>query len=404
MDRRNFLSSASGFLTLAMQHNATKLFAATHNETAAKRCLVLWMEGGPSQLETFDPKPGTDTGGPTESISTSVAGMKLAANLPHLAKQADKLAILRNVGSEEGEHFRATYYLHTGYRQVPGFPRPAIGSVVSHSHPEVAIPKNVTLGGQGFGPAYLGLKHAPFSIEEPAAALEQLNRLGRRRRRLDLIRSLNTQFDATHPQASNRRRSAMMNQLHSLMGTPFVQALNVEKEPASSRERYGDGRFAENCLIARRLLESGVRFVEVRHSGWDTHNDNFGATRRLCEEIDRPYATLLADLESSGLLDETLVIWMGEFGRTPIINGNKGRDHFPDVTPIVLSGAGLTGGQVVGATNATGTKIDGKPHSIADLFATIFSRLGIDLEAEFTTEFGSPTTLTDDGTPIAKLA
>ena len=401
MNRRKFLGYG-GFLALAMRHHATHLFAAA-SSGKAKRCLVLWMEGGPSQLETFDPKPGTDTGGPTKSIATSVPGMHVAENLPLLARQADKLAVLRNITSEEGEHFRGTYYLHTGYRQVPGFPRPALGSIVSQSTPALDIPKNVTLGGQGFGPAFLGLKHAPFSIENPAAALEMLNRLGRRTQRLELIGSLNSNFDAAHPQATSQQRSTMMNQLQSLVGTPFVRALNTGREPRSVKRRYGDGDFAKNCLIARRLLESGVQFVEVRHSGWDTHNDNFTATRRLCEQIDQPISTLLTDLQHSGLLDETLVIWMGEFGRTPVINANGGRDHFPAVTPVVLAGAGVAGGRTIGSTNASGSKITSNMHPVADLFATIFTHLGIDLDTELTTEFGSPTTLTDDGTVIPEL-
>ncbi len=400
-NRRRFLGYG-GFLALAMQHGATRLFAETPTGMA-KRCLVLWMEGGPSQLETFDPKPGTDTGGPTQSISTAAAGVSLAENLPRLAQRTDDLAILRNITSEEGEHFRATYYLHTGFRQVPGFPRPSLGSIASHTTSARAFPTNVTLGGQGFGPAFLGLEHAPFSIENPEAALQMLQRLQRRHRRLDLIQKLGREFDLAHPQASRLQRSAMMNQLKSLIGTPFVDALNVEQESQSAQRRYGNSEFATNCVIARRLLSAGVQFVEVRHSGWDTHTDNFAATRRLCEEIDGPFSTLLSDLRSSGLLDETLVVWMGEFGRTPVINANRGRDHFPNVTPVVMAGAGIRGGQVIGATNSTGTAIQGKSHSIADLFATIFARLGISPETEFTTEFGAPTTITDDGSVIEDL-
>ena len=203
MNRRQFLGYG-GFFALAWQYHATRLFAATQQQ-AAKRCLVLWMDGGPSQFETFDPKPNTDTGGPTKSISTSAAGMRFAANLPVLAGQANKLSILKNVTSEEGEHFRASYYLHTGYRQVPGFPRPSLGSVVSHSVSDHAIPMNVTLGGPGFGPAYLGLEHAPFSVESPAEAFETLTRLKKRTRRLELIRSLNSKFDTAHSQSAPRR-------------------------------------------------------------------------------------------------------------------------------------------------------------------------------------------------------
>ena len=398
ISRRRMLGGITGgFLAYAMRHQGvSNLLAATPTGTA-KRCLVLWMEGGPSQLETFDPKSGTDTGGPTKSISTSVPGIAIAETLPSVAKHMHELAVLRNITSNEGDHFRGTYYLHTGYKQVPGFPRPSMGSVLSHATPVTDFPKNVTIGGQGFGPAFLGLDHAPFSIDEPNDALEMLRRLKRRRNRLDLIQSLSHEFDRQHVDASVQQRSALIGKLQSLVNTPFVDALDISKENTKVREAYGDSPFAQNCLLARRLLEAGVNYVEVQHGGWDTHNDNFAATRRLGSEIDQPWAALLTDLKSSGMLDETLVVWMGEFGRTPVINANGGRDHFPTVTPVVLTGGGITGGHVVGATNISGTAIEGESHSVADLFATIYSRLGIDLEGELTTEFGAPTSVTDDG-------
>ena len=404
INRRAFLAGSGGFFAFALQHRVGQQLLGATPTGKAKRCLVLWMEGGPSQLETFDPKPGTNNGGPTKATSTASAGLHFAGNLPELAKRADELAVLRNVSAIEGEHFRATYHLHTGFRHVPGFPRPSLGSVVSYKSNPSRVPQNVTLGGQGFGPAFLGLEHSPFSIESTDAALEMLRRLKARRKRLDLIQQLGSEFDANHSQASSQQRTAMISQMRDLVDTPFIDALNTSSETASMRDRYGTGQFAKNCLVARRMLEAGVSFVEVRHGGWDTHTDNFAATSRLCEEIDKPFASLLKDLKSRGLLDETLVVWMGEFGRTPTVNADRGRDHFPQVTAVVLAGAGIDGGGAIGETSKDGSVIDGKKHSVADVFATIFHRLGISNQTEFTTDFDSPTTITDDGEPIEALA
>ena len=400
--RHLFHAAGSGFFAFALRHHASSLFAATHSGRA-KRCLVLWMQGGPSQLETFDPKPGTDTGGPTKAIATPVPGIAVAESLSKVARHMHDLAIVRNLASAEGEHVRAQYCLHTGHRHVPGFPRPSLGSIVSSETPAADFPKNVTIGGRGFGPAFLGLSHAPFSIQEPSDALEMLRRLKRRRHRLELIETLGERFDREHPDPSVQRRSVLLDQLQTLVRTPFVDALDTSRESAQVRARYGDSPFGQACLLARRLLETGVHFVEVQQDGWDTHNDNFSATKRLCQTIDPPWAALLDDLKASGLLDETLIIWMGEFGRTPNINANGGRDHFPQVTPVVLAGAGIAGGQVVGRTSPSGSAIEGEAATVSDLFATIFAALGIDPEKEFRTEFGAPTSITDGGRVIAPL-
>jgi uncharacterized protein (DUF1501 family) len=177
----------------------------------------------------------------------------------------------------------------------------------------------------------------------------------------------------------------------------------MELEPQASRERYGESGFGQSCLLARRLLESGVRFVEIQLGGWDTHTDNFNAVRNLCGELDGPWSCLMDDLSASGLLDETIVVWMGEFGRTPQINGQNGRDHYPNSTPVVIGGGGIAGGRVVGKTNKNGTEIDGPSYKVADLFATIFNQFNIKPDQEFTTNFDSPTTATDKGQIIKEL-
>ena len=399
ISRRIFLG---GFFAYAMRHESTSLFAAPP-AGKAKRILVLWMQGGPSQIDTFDPKPGTETGGEFQAISTAARGVKISETLPRIARRMKKLSIIRSINSREGDHLRGQYLLHTGYPLVEGFARPAAGSVVSKHAPAAKFPKYVSIGSAGFGPAYMGVQHAPFSIENAEQALQTLRALESRRPRIQLMQSLNKGFDEKHMSGLLERRREVVRQIEELVDTPFVRALDLKKVSASDRARYGDENFGRQCLLARRLLEVGVNFVEVQQGGWDTHVDNFANVRRACATIDRPWAALMDDLEAKGLLDETVVIWMGEFGRTPTINARNGRDHYPRVTCAVVGGGGIEGGRVVGETNRLGTSIVKDRVTVADLFATVFSRMGIDPKKRFRTDFGGTATTTDKGTPIKGL-
>lgn len=403
LNRRRFLSgSLGGVFALAARYSCDRLFAADVAQTT-KRCVVLWMAGGPSQLETFDPKPGQATGGPTKSIATAVPGIEIAAGLPGVAQRLDRLNIIRSLTTPEGDHDRGEYFLHTGYRQVPAFPRPTLGSIVSHENPPADFPLFVSVGARGLGPAYMGPDHAPFAVENPAQAVELITGLRKRRGSLRFLEEFSAEFDARHSDSGLERRRASLQRLERMLTQPFVKVLDVEKAPTADRDRYGRSEFGQRCLLARRLLESGVKFVEVAHGGWDTHENNFNTVARLCGEIDGPWSALLDDLQSSGLWNETIVVWMGEFGRTPQINGNSGRDHFPQVTPVVLGGGGLKAGQVVGRTNAMGLEIAEGAVTVPDLFATLLTGLGIDPAHEFRTEFGAIAPASDHGKPIGAL-
>jgi uncharacterized protein (DUF1501 family) len=400
--RRFFTTTASGMFALSLRHSCSRLFAATPSGPV-KRCVVLWMGGGPSQLETFDPKPGQTTGGPTTAIETSAPGISIAANLPEIAKRMDRLSVIRNLSSPEGDHDRGQYLLHTGYPLIQAFPRPTLGSVISHESAAADFPMFVSVGATGLGPAYMGPDHAPFAVQDPAAAVRLIAGLRRQRRSMKFLDEFSSQFDATHAHPGVDRRRATLQKMERMLTTPFVSALDIDNSPQTDRDRYGDSEFGRRCLLARRLLEAGVRFVEVQHDGWDTHSDNFNAVANLCGGIDRPWSTLIDDLQASGLWNETLVVWMGEFGRTPQINADTGRDHFPNVTPVVLGGGGLRGGVAVGRTNATGLEIDGDKVTVPDLFATLMTAMGLDPAYEFRTEFGAVAKATEDGKPIAAL-
>jgi Protein of unknown function (DUF1501) len=401
--RRTFFGRSLAFLSgLAAAPSAFSLPNSV-SRAPASRCVLLWMNGGPSQLETFDPKPGASTGGPTTAIKTKVPGIQIAEHLPRVAERMDRLAVLRNVTSGEGEHERAQYFLHTGFQMVPAFPRPSLGSVVSHELPESDIPKYVLLGNDSYGPAYCGPDNASFAIENADAARDLLGRIRRRKNDLEFARTLNADFDTNNNFPQVARRSSMLSRIETLVTTSFRNALNVDAESATTRQRYGDHEFGQRCLLARRLLERDVPFVEVQLDGWDTHVNNFEQVAELATSLDGPWSALMDDLVTNGLWDDTLIVWMGDFGRTPTINGQNGRDHFPAVTPVVFGGGCIRAGQSIGSTNRGGNEIEGQANAVADVAATILHLLGTPPDTEFITSFGSPTTVTNDGNVITEL-
>lgn len=388
---------AAGFSALLGSRAAGALAGWSPNGRF-KRCVVLWMEGGPSQLDTFDPKQG----GPRGSVATQVPGVQFAETLGGLAAKADQLCLIRSVGSREGEHARATELMHTGFSPLPSFPRPAIGSMVSHRRDDQGFPRYVTLGGVGFGPAFLGNEHGPFVIEDIQAARNQLGRVTQKRQAMDLLATLNSQYAETNRSVALTRRTDSVDAVRRLLDTPFPEALNLELAGQAAMDRYGDHTFGRRVLAAMRLLKLGVPFVEVQLSGWDTHVDNQRRTNQLCRQLEQPWLALIKDLQADNLWDDTLIVWMGEFGRTPRLNGRAGRDHFPEATPVVLAGGNL-GGNVIGQTSDDGSQRVGDKHSVADLIATLLTLLGVDTTATYTTDFGSPTGVTDDGTPIEPI-
>ncbi|MGI9472463.1 MAG: DUF1501 domain-containing protein [Rubripirellula sp.] len=363
-----------------------------------RRCLIMWMEGGPSQLDTFDPKAG----GPRESVATDLKDVRLADTLPGLASRVQDLCLVRSVGSREGEHTRATELMHTGFTPSPSFPRPSLGSMVVHGQKPQDFPRYVTLGGAGFGPAFLGATQGPFVIEDLTSVHKQLERIESKRRSVDLLRDLNRNHSSIDNGAIVSARANAVESVGKLLDTMFPQALDLQRASDEDRHRYGDQPFGRRMLAARRLLELGVPFVEAQLSGWDTHIDNQAKTNELCRQLEQPFLSLVDDLQQRGLWKETLVVWMGEFGRTPSLNGRSGRDHFPEAIPVVLAGGSL-GGQVIGETSDDGSRRIGPRHSVADLMATLLTLMGLDVEQSYTTDFGSPTTMTDSGQPIEAI-
>ncbi|MCI0442888.1 DUF1501 domain-containing protein [bacterium] len=376
----------------------------------AKSCIVLWMAGGPSQLDTFDPKPGTSSGGEFKAISTAVDGIQISEHLPLLAKEMKDLAIIRSMTSKEGNHDRARYYVHTGYAKAGVTQHPSFGSIVAKELIEKSegLPAYVSINGPAEGAGLLGVNFAPFVIRNPEKPPENLayaNRITRERfdDRVQLLDMVNSQFASTHKQEEISKKDAIYNRAMDLMNSPSLTAFDLEKEQSSVRDRYGRNKTGAAFLMARRLVEHGVKFVEVEMSGWDTHSDNFTETKALMQELDPAYSALISDLRESGLLQSTLIVWMGEFGRTPKINGKAGRDHWPQNWCAVVAGGGIRGGQIIGATDKTGASIDERAVSVPDLYATLCRCLAIDDSKYNSSPLGRPIRIVDKGNPITEL-
>jgi hypothetical protein len=407
MKRRSFikmgfastLAAAIGLPLAARLASGKK--AAPAATAKAKACIFLYATGGPSQIDTFDPKPDSDNSGGVNAIATSVAGIQIAERLPKLATIADRLAIVRSIVSKEGNHARARHYMHTGYVPAGGVRHPGFGAITSMELGAGPLPSYISIGGPGADAGFLGAAHSPFAIKNPkkeVANIKPFKHVDEERfdARTDLIAELDAGFAARHPDSTLlQNQQAVTDKAIAMMKSTEVVAFDTSKESKRVRDLYGPSAFGTGCLMARRLISSGVTFVEVMHGGWDTHSDHDDRMQTLCGDLDQGMTALLLDLESHGLLESTLVVWIGDFGRTPKLNGRGGRDHYPRVTPAVFAGGGGPGGQVVGATDADGENVIDGETSVPDVFATMATLLGIDPDVERKSRAGRPFTTVD---------
>jgi hypothetical protein len=373
-----------------------------------KAVILLWMAGGPSQFETFDPKPGAETQGPTRAIPTAVPGLQVAEHWQKVASVTKDLTVIRSMTSKEGNHGRATYLLHTGYAPSGGIVHPGIGSVVaSEIGPEdFDLPHFVSISGPSVGSSFLGVPYAPFVVSDPARPPDNLRTPvagDRVKRRLELLKELEAPFARDGGGEQVRDHQALYGQTARMVLSPRVKAFDLDAEPEKVRAAYGRSAFGQGCLMARRLVEAGVTFVEVQSSGWDTHSNELAALKTLVPPVDHGMAALVADLRLRGLLDSTLVIWMGEFGRMPRINLTAGRDHFPAAFNLALAGCGVKGGQVIGATDKLGTEVAERPVTVPDLFCTFCRALGIDPRKENQSNVGRPLKIVEDGHAVREV-
>jgi uncharacterized protein (DUF1501 family) len=403
---------------------------AARQPKRGRSCILLWMTGGPSQIDTFDPKPGHAHGGEFKAIETAVPGIFISEHLPRLAKQMKDIAIIRSMSTKEGDHGRATFNMRTGYQQTGPIRYPTLGSLVAKElgRDDAELPNFVSIAPfrafnpGAYGPGFLGPKYAPLVVGEGAAVgpaggadartlsfkVQDLNLpadVDKRQAdaRLGLLDSMRQDFLSSHPGVGPVSHQDAYLRAVRLMHSAAAKAFDVEDEPAAVRDAYGRTAFGQGCLLARRLVERGVPFVEVSLSsaeggmgfGWDTHQQNFESVKKLSEVLDPAWATLMDDLRKRGLLESTLIVWMGEFGRTPKINPQAGRDHFPAAWTTVLAGGGIKGGQVIGSTGADGMAAKDRPVMVADLLATICKGLLIDPMSQNDSDVGRPIRLVD---------
>jgi hypothetical protein len=413
--RRNFLQHTAGFSGFLAAQGLLGDFARTlfGQDTKvkkgagggrAKSVILLWMGGGPSQLDTFDPKPGVKTSGEFKPIDTAIKGAQVSENLPRIAQEMDKLSILRSVVTGEPEHQRGSYLLHTGQKFRPSFPFPSMGSMVSYELSEsFDVPGYVTINGGGYSPTFLGFEHSPFTISDPGSALRLIREAGQKRQQLGLADDLAKEFNESRAGVNVKKRETFTDRISKLQDSPFTRALDLGKEPDKLKDSYGRNGFGTGCLLARRLVEVGTRFIEVHLGGWDTHEDNFKKVKNLCGVLDPAFATLMRDLKDRGLYEETVVIWMGEFGRTPEINKTNGRDHWANGFSIVMGGGGIKGGRILGAMDRTGQGLGAEPIHVPDLIATVYHCLGMDPKKKYYSPQGSLVKATEDGKPIKAL-
>lgn len=351
----------------------------------AQSVIMLWMVGGPSQLETFDPHPGTRIAGGTKAIRTSVPGIQLAEGLERLAEQMQHVSLIRSMVSKEGDHERGTYTLKTGFRPDPTVVHPALGAIICHQLPvgSTEVPRHISIFPNAWPPrgGYLGDRYDAFLMGDPAGPVPDTissvtpPRDDRRIQHLNLIDD--TFARLRRPRMEKTLHRETIRSARTMMTSEQLKAFDVSLEPASVRAEYGDTPFGRGCLAARRLIEVGVRCVEVNLGNWDTHVNNHELTRELVRTLDPAFAALLKDLRSRGWLDKTIVMCLGEFGRTPKINPAGGRDHWPTGFSVALAGGGIRGGQVIGATDPEGGPKPEHPVQVGDLHATILTALGI---------------------------
>ena len=407
--RRSFLKlSAAGVGVVSLSGWLRVLADAASVAPAAskkhKNCILLWMDGGPSHKDTFDLKPGSKGAGEFKPIATSAPGIQISEHLPKVAQIMNHGVLVRSMSTPEGAHARAKYNLHTGYREGQGgLVYPSLGSIVSAEigREDSSVPNFVAIGNRSFGSGFLGPKHQPLLVSDPTRGVEDLKAIVSEKQftnRLGLLEQMEKAFHSEQRDGLVTDHKTTYDRAVKLMRSKEAKAFDLSQEPAASRSKYGTGKFAEGVLMARRLVEVGVPFVEVSLGGWDTHQDNFTRVKTLSGQVDSALSALVTDLKERGLLDSTLVIWMGEFGRTPHINtrGDKpGRDHYPKAWSLAMFGGGLKGGQVIGKTDKEGAAIEDRKVGTTDFLGTVCEVLGVDHTKKNETPTGRPVQIVD---------
>ena len=411
MSRRHFMRHLAGAAAFTMPALAFARTLRAHATTLSKNhksAILLWLGGGPPTIDMWDLKTGAPTAGPMKPISTA-GDFQICEKLPKLALQMKHLSVVRSMSTREADHERGRYYMHTGFVPNPSVDHPSYGAVVAHEMEKslagLEIPPFVSIGGPSEGPGFLGMAYAPFQVDANGKVrnTELSVPAQRMAERMKLLSALETRFIDEHRGGAAEEHAKVLAKTQELLTSDQMSAFAVRSEPQPMQEKYGDTNFGRGCLMARRLVEVGVPFVEVDFGGWDLHQGCFTGLDKKLPELDQAFSALVEDLNQRGLLKSTAVLCMGEFGRTPRINGNAGRDHFARAWSVVLGGAALQGGRAIGQTNADGTAVETEAYSSEDLMATVCQALGISLQTVFTTPSGRPMKIANGGRVIGEL-
>lgn len=380
------LATAAGGVVMNFGGLTSSAALAEEVKREKKHCILLWMNGGASQFETFDMKIGRPTGGVFRSISTNLPGVQICELMPKIARQMDKLAVIRSMRTSEVDHPGGIYLMHTGYRPSANVRFPEVGAIVAKYHGQEGsdLPNFVKVSTQGdAGSGFLGPMYQPFSLgpqgELPPFSGSSME-AARELRRHELRSFLEDEFSRTHKSdvvRMHRESYAAARRLNKAR-----EMFKIDGEWDKARDLYGDTAFGRRCLLARKLVEAGVPFIEVGQSSYDSHADNFAWHKGLVPPMEHAWAGLLVDLEQRGLLEKTLVVWTGEIGRTPRINNRAGRDHYVRCWTTALAGCGIKGGVVYGESDTDGVEVKDKPVTEGDFFATIYHALSIDPKTE----------------------
>jgi hypothetical protein len=422
LHRRHFIRAGAVSTAVSLSGWMGRLAEAAEQAKIKPRrsCILLWMNGGPATIDLWDRKLAHENGGPFKEIATKAPGLKIGEHLPKIAEFGNHLAVLRGMSTKEGDHGRGTYVMRTGVvPSAAGIQYPSIGALLSKElgDPRAELPNFISIASQRFfsqeayGSGFLGPQHAALVVGDNqfnnnAQNIDQVLKVQDLDRpksvdeatsaaRIDMLREVQEEFAAGRPGGIAKSHSAAYDRAVRLMQSAGGKVFDLTEEKASVRDKYGRNLFGQGCLLARRLVENGVPFIEVTLGNWDTHNNNFDLVKNLCGTLDTAWGALMADLRDRGLLDTTTMVWMGEFGRTPKINPQKGRDHFANAWSTVIAGGGVAGGQAVGKTSTDGTTVEERPTTSADLLATVCKVLGINPEKTNMSNVGRPIPLAE---------
>jgi hypothetical protein len=410
--RRHFVSHlAAGAAALPTLEFLSRL--ETHAAEVKKNqraCILIWLGGGPPTIDMWDMKPGSRNGGEFKPISTR-GNLKICEHLPKMAGVMDQLSVVRSMSTREADHGRGRYYLHTAYVPNPTVVHPTFGSVVSHQlgskRADLEIPAFISIGGDAGSAGFLGMGHAPFAVSSNGQIrntdVSQAD-ISRYQRRLAMLDVVETNFIKSERGESPQAHRDVYTKAVNLMTSEQMRSFKIDEEKPEVREAFGNNGLGRGLLMARRLVETGVPFVEVNMGGWDLHSNVFATLRdQRLPILDQGLSALVADLKQRGLFGQTTLVCMGEFGRTPRINQNSGRDHWAGSWSVLLGGGGLIGGQAIGGTDANGTSVDGKSYLPGDIWATVAHTLGIPLSTVFQSKRGRPMKIANGGKPVEEL-